>query len=416
MNEQQSNLSQSIEDYRVNLDCYSGPLDLLLYLVKRSEIDIYDLPMKELTEQYLKHLKLIEQFNVDNAGEFLVMAATLLEVKSLMIMPAGEEGEQSEENEDEGLSESDPRYGLVQQLLAYKKFKDAAMQLDERREEWEKRFAAMPTRLTKADRKQLEAGDEAEDAKPVEIDLEDANVLDLCEAFARILESIGRNTGTHDVTYDDTPIALHAEDIYDRLQRDGSMTLQQMFEGRKSKSELIGLFMATLELVREHRVRVIQDTVKSEIKLELRPEEDARQGTDDTGHRDWKNPETGEVEYDWPSEADRKRAERRAKLRATFARKKLAAEDELDEDDLLDEEDEDAVEETSDAQAKNVETSDEDDDEDYDDDEEDFDPDEDEEDEDDEDFEDDVDDDDDEDDEDEDDDDLDDEEDEDDEK
>ncbi|MAX22977.1 MAG: hypothetical protein CMJ19_00620 [Phycisphaeraceae bacterium] len=374
MDEQQNNQTQSLEDYRVNLDCYSGPLDLLLYLVKRSEIDIYDLPMKELTEQYLKHLKLIEQFNVDNAGEFLVMAATLLEVKSLMIMPAGEEGEQGEENEDDGLSESDPRYGLVQQLLAYKKFKDAAMQLDERREEWEKRFAAMPTRLTKADRKQLEAGDEAEDAKPVEIDLEDANVLDLCEAFARILESIGRNTGTHDVTYDDTPIALHAEDIYDRLQRDGTMTLQKMFEGRKSKSELIGLFMATLELVREHRVRVIQDTVKSEIKLELRPEEDAKQGTDDSGQRDWKNPETGEVEYDWPSEADRKRAERRAKLRATFAKKKKDAEEaELDEDDLLDDEDEDSIEDETSEEQDTDDASEDDDEADYDDDDEDFD-------------------------------------------
>lgn len=371
MDQQPLNIAQSLEDYRVNLDCYSGPLDLLLYLVKRHEIDIYDLPMKELTEQYLKHLKLIEQFNVDMAGEFLVMAATLLEVKSLMIMPAGEEGEQGNAAEDEGISESDPRYGLVQQLLAYKKFKDAAMQLDDRREEWEKRYAAMPTRLTKADRKQLE-GDDAQDAKPVEIDLEDANVLDLCEAFAKILESIGRNTGTHDVTYDDTPIALHAEDIFDRLQRDGTMTLQKMFEGRKSKSELIGLFMATLELVREHRVRVIQDQVNHEITLEVRPQADALQGTDDSGERDWKNPETGEVEYDWPSEADRKRAERRAKLRATFAKKKLAAEEEdalADELDLEeDEDDESVVRDESDEDVQGVDDADDDsEDEDFDD-------------------------------------------------
>lgn len=385
MDQQPQITAQSLEDYRVNLDCYSGPLDLLLYLVKRHEIDIYDLPMKELTEQYLKHLKLIEQFNVDMAGEFLVMAATLLEVKSLMIMPAGEEGEQGEGNEDEGISETDPRYGLVQQLLAYKRFKDAASQLDERREEWEKRYAAMPTRLTKADRKQLE-GDDAENAEAVEIDLEDANVLDLCEAFAKILESIGRNTGTHDVTYDDTPIALHAEDIYDRLQRDGAMTLQKMFEGRKSKSELIGLFMATLELVREHRVRVIQDKVNDQIKLELRNVDEDTKSSDDSGERKWRNKETGEVEYDWPSEADRKRAERRAKLRATFAKKKLAAEDEealLDEEDMLDEEDEEAVTDTAETDNEDVEDAEEsdEDDDDIDDDEEDFDDDDDDEDE-----------------------------------
>lgn len=387
MDDVSNNLSQSLDDYRVQLDCYNGPLDLLLYLVKRHEIDIYDLPMKELTEQYLKHLKLIEQINVDMAGEFLVMAATLLEVKSLMIMPAGEEGEQGAA-EEEGISESDPRYGLVQQLLAYKKFKDAAWQLDERREEWEKRYAAMPTRLTKADRKQLQ-GDDGDDAQQVEIDLEDANILDLCEAFAKILESIGRNTGTHDVTYDDTPIALHAEDIYDRLQRDGSMTLQKMFEGRKSKSELIGLFMATLELVREHRVRVIQDQVNHEIKLEIRAEGEDTKSTDDSGTRDWRNAQTGEVDYEWPSEQDRKRAERRAKLRATFANKKKLAADIDDEelDDLEDDQDETAdeavVSEASGEDQEEVEDQDDvevdDDDDDYDtDDDGDFDDDEDE--------------------------------------
>ena len=354
MNQPQNNLSQSMEDYRVNLDCYSGPLDLLLYLVKRHEIDIYDLPMKTLTEQYLTHLKLIEQFNVDVAGEFLVMAATLLEVKSLMIMPAGEEGDQEDSDKEDGINETDPRYGLVQQLLAYKKFKDASRELDERRELWEQRYPAMPTRLSKADRKQLE-GDEAEDAKPVEIDLEDINVLDLCEAFARILESIGRNTGTHDVTYDDTPIALHAEDIYDRLQRDGKMTLQQMFKGRKNKSEMIGLFMATLELIREHRVHVIQDEINHEILLEAR-ERDVE--VEDTGKREWKNPETGEVDYEWPSEADRKRAIRRAKLRATYANKREQAELESLED-LDDEIDEDAEEVTDETVISEVSESDE---------------------------------------------------------
>lgn len=353
MNQPQNNLSQSMEDYRVNLDCYSGPLDLLLFLVKRHEIDIYDLPMKTLTEQYLTHLKLIEQFNVDMAGEFLVMAATLLEVKSLMIMPAGEEGDQEGSDKEDGISETDPRYGLVQQLLAYKKFKDASRELDERRELWEQRYPAMPTRLTKADRKQLD-GDDAEDAKPVEIDLEDINVLDLCEAFAKILESIGRNTGTHDITYDDTPISLHAEDIYDRLQRDGKMTLQQMFKGRKNKSEMIGLFMATLELIREHRVHVIQDQINHEILLEAR-EPDVE--VEDTGKREWKNPETGEIDYEWPSEADRKRALRRAKLRATYANKREQAELKALED-LEDETDDSSEESTDEAVISEVVESD----------------------------------------------------------
>src|SRR5690606_28125633 len=143
---------------------------------------------------------------------------------------------------------ADPRYELVQQLLAYKRFKDAAYELDERRREWEARFPVRP-----AKREQPATAGDDDEATPLEpLDLEDVQVLDLCKAFARILDSIGQKK-VHEVTYDDTPIALHAEDILDRLQRDGTgggMTLQQIFVGRTSRSEMIGLFLAVLELVR----------------------------------------------------------------------------------------------------------------------------------------------------------------------
>lgn len=328
------------QDYRVQLDAYAGPLDLLLYLVKRHEIDLNDIPVAELTEQYLNHLKVIQEIDVELAGEFLVMAATLLEVKSQMLVPQvtedGEEAPATDSIEDP----TDPRYELVQQLLAYKRYKDAAIDLEERQREWEARFPAHPTaRPPEARPKQADAPD---DAEQVEIDLEDANIMDLCEAFGRILDSIGHKPQV-EVTYDDTPISLHAEDIADRLKRDGPMTLQKVFEGRKGRGEMVGLFLAVLELVRTRRVRVEQDRADSEIRLALRPEADyidpttpgagANPGADAEA-TDWRDPETGEMQYDWPDEASRLRAERRATRRANRGGQDQT--DDPEEDDLSD--------------------------------------------------------------------------------
>lgn len=326
-------------DYRVQLDAYAGPLDLLLYLVKRHEIDLNDIPVAELTEQYLEHLKVIESLphgrggmDVDRAGEFLVMAATLVEIKSAMLMPRIEAAEAEAEGEDgQGPDPAiDPRFELVQQLLAYKRYKDASMALDDRQAEWAQRFPAG----AKPDKRAAAKTPEDEvDAAPVELDLEDVNIMDLCSAFGRMLDAIGF-TGDHEVTYDDTPISLHADDIADRLERDGGahgMTLQQIFVGRKNRSEMIGLFLATLELVRQRRVQVIQDPTGGDIRLQLRPESDREDA--DLASPDWRNPETGEIDYDWPDEATRRRAERRAKLRATYAEKGQSPPEDADDED-----------------------------------------------------------------------------------
>ncbi len=305
-------------DYRVRLDAYAGPLDLLLYLVKRHEIDLHDIPVAKLTEQYLRHLEVIKSIDVESAGEFLVMAATLVEVKSRMIIPQSEregDGDQSDPTQD--IEETaDPRYELVQQLLAYKAFKDAAYALDDRAQQWEHRF---PVKVKSGQRA-------VEEDKPEEvtIDLEDVNVFDLCEAFSRILETVG-HIGDHAVTYDDTPISMHAEDIHDRLRTDGptgGLTLQQIFEGRSNRSEMIGLFLATLELVRQRLVVVVQDEAMkggapgAHVRLVLVAEKD-RDVIDD----DAKKPVGDAIEYEWPDEESRLRFERRERLRATLAAK-----------------------------------------------------------------------------------------------
>ncbi len=314
-------------DYRIRLDAYAGPMDLLLYLVKRHEIDLHDIPMATLTEQYLRHLEVIKQIDVESAGEFLVMAATLVEVKSRMIIPAGQRADEDDDptRDIPDEPEQDPRFELVQSLLAYKAYKDAAYTLEDRAAEWENRF---PVHARAGKRIQ-------EDEKPEEktLDLEDVNVFDLCAAFGNILESVG-HLGDHEVTYDDTPISLHAEDIHDRLKRDAppeGLSLAEIFEGRKGKSEMIGLFLATLELVRQHLVTVqAGDTIDptkpgGHIRLVLVPESERRKDQHDTdAATDWTDPATGQMRYDWPDEASRLRFERRERLRATLQAKQDA--------------------------------------------------------------------------------------------
>ena len=311
-------------DYRVRLDAYAGPLDLLLYLVKRHEIDLHDIPVAELTEQYLRHLEVIKSIDVESAGEFLVMAATLVEIKSRMIIPQGQAADEDGEGTDPTQAiedQADPRYELVQQLLAYKAFKDAAYALEDRAQEWEHRF---PVKVKAGERPE-------EDEKPEEvaIDLEDVNVFDLCEAFSRILETVG-HLGDHEVTYDDTPISMHAEDIHDRLRTDAptaGLTLQQIFEGRSNRSEMIGLFLATLELVRQRLVRVVQDEVAAAsapgagIRLVLVSESERASASDPDAEA-----KHAEGDFDWPDEESRLRFERRERLRATLAAKAEAEE------------------------------------------------------------------------------------------
>ncbi|QDU32736.1 Segregation and condensation protein A [Poriferisphaera corsica] len=314
----------SPQAYKVRLDAYSGPLDLLLYLVRRNEIDLYDIPVSELTEQYLDHIKVIQTFDVDRAGEFLVMAATLLEIKSQLLVPRIDEAirersgeEELTEEEQNRLDESDPRYELVQQLLAYKRFKDASIELEHREYEWQNRFQSAPKKAM-----------EDPDAQPEEpeIDLADINVLDLCRAFGRLLDSIGRKN-FHEVTYDDTPISVHADDIYDLLASDGPMSLQQIFTGRTNRSEMIGLFLATLELARNNRVTIRQNAAKDDIELVPIPVEDQNKSLEDIDASEkWKNPETGELEYGWPDLLGFQHHMRREKMRRTAEAKQKAEE------------------------------------------------------------------------------------------
>lgn len=236
------------EPYKVQLDSYNGPLDLLLFLIRQEEVDIYDIPIARLTAQYLEYVDLLKQLDPNNVGEFLVMSATLMEIKSRTLLPRP-----PQEDEDDEII--DPRLELVRQLLEYKKFKDAATQLESAADERAARFERSPAALSR-------------DAEP-EVDLEDVQVWDLLQAFGKLLRQIGLADRKHEVVYDDTPIALHAGDIIDRLQREGNaMTFEQIFQGRP-KGEIIGLFLALLELIRAKRVRAEQGSAEDHIVVHL---------------------------------------------------------------------------------------------------------------------------------------------------
>jgi len=261
-----------MNEYRVNLDIYDGPLDLLLYLIRRDEVDIYDIPIARITEQYIRYVELLKELDPNLAGEFLVMAATMMEIKTRTLLPAPSPGEG-----DEGAELVDPRAELVRQLLEYKAFKDAASDLGDAAAEQAMRFPRRPHAVPH---------DEAE------LELEDVQIWDLVDAFTKVLESIGQSEATHEVIYDDTPVELHATDILDRLGRDGPITFARIFEGRTARSEVVGLFLALLELIRVGKILVVQEENFGQIRVLLNPdppaEEDqpppaAQQETSDDG-------------------------------------------------------------------------------------------------------------------------------------
>jgi len=256
-------------DWLVRLPVFQGPLDLLLFLVRRAEVDIHEIPIHTLTDEYLAYVRHLSRIDVDVAGEFLVMAATLVEIKSRSLAPVApaDEGDGSAP----AAPGEDPRAELIRQLLAYQKFRTAAEVLDARRREFAERAAA---------RVRPGASEEVETAEEEDFELEDLHLGDLFDAFERIAAAIDlTRIGDHMVEYDDTPISLHQEDLVDRLGRAQShrLTLGSVFEGR-SHGERIGLFLALLELVRQGRVHVRQDNLDDAIDVTLAG--DAERGPD----------------------------------------------------------------------------------------------------------------------------------------
>jgi segregation and condensation protein A len=189
-----------VVDYRVNLDIFAGPLDLLLYLVRKEEVEIYDIPISVITNQYIKYVEVLRNLDIDVAGDFLVMAATLMEIKSAMLLPKVD----AEELEDD--QKNDPRAELVRQLLEYKKFKDAANLLNAASGEQSERYTRPDSIISRL----------APQQEP-DLDLDQINIWNLLEAFDDICKATGQFAHLKSIK-DDTPIDLYQIELLSRLQ------------------------------------------------------------------------------------------------------------------------------------------------------------------------------------------------------
>lgn len=272
------------EDYRVRLESFEGPLDLLLFLIRKNEVDVTDIPIAPIADQYIAFLRDLDKdgtpVDIEVAGEFLVMAASLMEIKSRWLARSNDPNAVVA-SDDSGVDATDPRADLVRQLLAYKQYRDAADALELRGKQWQGRFPVggagevAPTTDEQAIRNEVAA-----------LDVEDLELTDLLEAFKKIVATVNfERLGDHQVVYDDTPIELHAADIVDRIKTepfdaaaDASARPKISFRSllvNRSRSEMIGLFLAVLDLVRRRVVGVQQDKQSSEITLVLRDPDEA---------------------------------------------------------------------------------------------------------------------------------------------
>lgn len=281
------------EDYTVRLEQFQGPLDLLLYLVRKTEVDIVNIPIARIADQYIDHLGEIGTIDIDLAGEFLVMAATLIELKSRLIMPsaspATDDDDRASLSDDAGddlrsgaHGPTDLRSELIRQLLAYKEFRDAADALEHRRESWVRRFAAGRAATDR------EAMLKAVQRRNEFVELEDIGLFDLVEAYERVVVRVNFDLlGAHRVALDDddTPIEVHAEELVELLTNAGKpMSMQTVLAGR-TRGQTVGLFVAALELVRRRRLSVDQHEESGEFMLALRSgDEEPDGGIDDSRH------------------------------------------------------------------------------------------------------------------------------------
>jgi segregation and condensation protein A len=251
--------------YRVDLDSYNGPMDLLLYLIRKEEVEITDIPIVRIAEQYMQYLGLLQSMDINIAGEFIVMAATLMEIKSRMILPRPEmPAEEGEEGEDE-----DPRLELVRQLLEYKRFREAAQDLEGLGDEQLRRFSRPAAEVVIGPEEQRQALDEM---------LKDVEIWDLLNAFARIMKSI--NIAPREVIYDDTPIEQVAEQLLmimgERKTALFSDLITTLFAGQEQigRTHLVGAFLAILECIRQRYLSIAQDREFADLRLFWRDDRD----------------------------------------------------------------------------------------------------------------------------------------------
>jgi len=235
-------------DYKVKLEVFEGPLDLLLYLIKKEEVDIYDIPIERITNQYMEYLSLMQLLNLEVAGEFLVMAATLMYIKSRMLLPADQQVTDAEAEEGE-----DPRWELIRQLVEYKKFKEAAVQLARREEEQAKVFTR--------------SGDSGIEVDAKEVPLAEVSIFDLIAAFNEVLKKANAREDFHEIYEERFTVSDKIEEILYTLRDRSEIGFMELFSESASRVEVVVTFLALLELIRLKRLRVRQPEAFGEIQV-----------------------------------------------------------------------------------------------------------------------------------------------------
>lgn len=236
----------TLTEYRIDLGCFGGPLDLLLHLVRRHELDICRISLSKITSDFNQHLEVLKLLDLDLIGDFIVVASTLLEIKSREVLPVAEEPDEDEVDEDLSGNE------LIQRLLEYKRYKHAARQLDDRASEWLERYPRL------SDDRPESSGERVPDR------VRGVEIWDLVSALARIIrmpDVVEQTT----IRMDETPMAVHQDRIRRQLLSEERVTFSSFFDGEKNQSRIVGIFQAILELIRHEQYRAEQPTDGGEI-------------------------------------------------------------------------------------------------------------------------------------------------------
>jgi len=240
-------------EYKVQFEIFEGPLDLLLYLVKKEEVDIYQVNLTRIATQFVEYVELMRQLDLEVAGEFLVMASTLMYIKSRELLPVG----QRAQTEGEGEEEEDPRWELIRQLVEYKKFKDAAAQLRQREAEQENVFPRLPGKpafpsFTPPPRPEL-------------------SLFDLLNAVDNVLKRFHQKERARDIFQDKWTVSEKIELLRQTVAGESVLKFSELFEQTTSRAEVVATFLALLELIRLKYIVVCQPGPFGEIEIRRAP-------------------------------------------------------------------------------------------------------------------------------------------------
>ena len=234
-------------EYKVKLEIFEGPLDLLLYLIKQDELDIYEISLERITRQYLEYLQAFKELNIDVAGEFVVMAANLIYLKSRSLLPADQQPPEEDAEED------DPRWGLIRQLIEYKKFKEAAAQLQVRQHEQERIFVRLPGDFDPIPAAPLRLGE--------------VGIFQLINAFQAVIKRVAAREDLREIFGEHYTVSDKIDWILKRISDGVPLRFSELFASLASRVEIVVTFLALLELIRLRQVHATQVNAFDEIEI-----------------------------------------------------------------------------------------------------------------------------------------------------